>query len=210
MVMEAPSLYPAPADVEVHGARGLHGYYRNKQGWIVVQSTTPANRSATEYKGGRFLPQFGEFANGTSGGKAQERDDRGYPWNPADEPWRLIFQRKGASEFPVDQVLAYHWHLTPPYREVEFPQLDGLEVTDYFCPECDKGIFSSLEPLEAAAMLRTHLTSGLERHEYRPEDLRVLGEREGIDFFSRAISRRAVNRPRKAARKGASQEGEVA
>ena len=195
MVSQAPTLYPEPVDVEVHGEKGLHGYYRNKAGWIVIQSTTPANKEATVYKGGEFLIRYGEFANGTSGGKPKEKDDRGFLWNPADEPWRLIFQRGGAREFPVDQVLAYHWHLNPPYREVTFPQIEDIDVTDYFCPECDKGIFSHPEALEAADMLKIHLTSGIDRrHEYRTEDLTALGDREGIDFFSRSISRRSVRR----------------
>ena len=190
----APTLFPSPADVEVHGAKGFHGYYRNKAGWIVVQSTTPANKEGTIFKGGEFL-RYGEFANGTSGGAPRESDDRGMPWNPADEPWRLIFQRNGANEFPVEQILAYHWHINPPYREVVFPQLEGIAVTDYFCPECEKGIFSHPEPLEAADMLKVHLTSGIDRrHEYRTEDLAALGDREGIDFFSRSISRRSVRR----------------
>src|SRR3990167_1717891 len=106
------------------------------------------------------------------------------PWNPAVEPWRLILQRGGAKEFPIDQILAYHWHINPPYREAVFPQLEGVDVTDYFCHECDKGIFSHPEPAEAADMLKIHLTSGFDRrHEYRVEDLTALGEREGIDFF---------------------------
>lgn len=207
LVSEAPTLYPTPADVEVRGGKGLHGYYRNKAGWIVVQSTTPANKEATIYKGGTFLNKYGEFTNGTSGANPRERDDRGMPWNPADEPWRLIFQRGGAIEFPLEQVLAYHWHINPPYREVEFPQLADLNVTDYFCPECEKGVFSSSEPPEAAEMLRIHLTSGIDRrHEYRTEDLTLLGEREGIDFFTRAISKRSVTRQSAPAR-GAPRKG---
>lgn len=205
MTMDAPTLYPTPADVEVHGGKGLHGYYRNIRGWIVVQSTTPSNRSGTEFKGGRFLPQYGEFINGTSGGAAKAQDDRGMPWNAADEPWRLILQRGGAREFPVEQVLAYRWHIRPPYREVEFPQLEGVEVHDLYCPECDKGIFSSTDRQTAVDQLRVHLTSQINlQHSYRPEDLRVLGERESIDFFSRGISARPITRSsgRKAAQKG--------
>ena len=206
----APTLYPEPADVEVHGGRGFHGYFRNKRGWIVVQSTTPANKEATIYKGGSFLPQYGEFTNGTNEPRAgqKERDDKGMPWNPAVEPWRLILQRGGAKEFPIDQILAYHWHINPPYREAVFPQLEGVDVTDYFCPECDKGIFSHPEPAEAADMLKIHLTSGFDRrHEYRVEDLAALGDREGIDFFSRAISRRPVNRAKKARKEAVPVEG---
>ena len=194
-MMEAPTLFPEPVDVEIHGGRGLHGYYRNIKGWIVVQPTTPANKEGTIFKGGIFLPHYGEFKNGTAGGKPMESDDRGMPWNPAEEPWRLIFQRRGAEAFPLEQILAYHWHIRPPYREVEFPQLEGVDVTDYFCPECEKGIFSHAEPLEAADQLKIHLTSGIDRrHEYRTEDLTALGDREGIDFFSRSISRRPVRR----------------
>lgn len=189
----APSLFPEPAEVAPPPGRGLHGYYRRgDNGWIVVASTTPSNRSDYEYKGFRFLPQYGEFKNGTNELRARQlaADDRGVAWNPAIEPWRLIFQRRGAGEFPVEQIIAYRWHLRPPYKEVTFPQIDGVDITTYPCPECEKGIFSSTNDKEAAQQLRTHLTSGVnQRHNYTATDLRELGKELAIDFDSARVGR---------------------
>lgn len=189
---QAPSLYPEPREAPSPPGRGKHGYYRKTNGWVVVASTTPSNRSDYEYKGFTFMPQYGEFRNGTNEARAAqlEHDDRGMPWNPAVEPWRLIFQRQGAKEFPIEQIIAHRWHLTPPYREVAFPQLEGVEIVNYFCPECDKGVFSSVNANEAAEQLRTHLTCGTNnRHSYTPTDLRELGKELTINFESARVGR---------------------
>lgn len=190
MTQEAPSLFPGPIEQKAPPGRGKHGYYRKPNGWIGVGSTTAANRSGYEYKGYTFLPLYGEFANGTAGGEPREQDTRGMGWNPADEPWRQIFQLNGAKEFCVDQIIAYRWHLRPPYREVTFPQLEGIEITNYPCPECEKGIFSAVNAKEAAEQLRSHLTSGVnQRHNYSANDLRELGKEFDIDFDSARVGR---------------------
>lgn len=195
---EAPSLFPTPADVKAPPGRGKHGYYRNLRGWIVVASTTPSNRSDTEYKGGRYLSQYGEFENGTQGGDPKCYDDRGVLFNSAHEPWRLIFQRGGAAEFPVDQIVAYGWHLRPPYREVTFPQMEGAAVFDLPCPECDR-VFSALAERQVAQFLRQHLTSRVdEAHSYTPADLKELGQEWEIKFDT-ARTRASVKPSRKAA-----------
>lgn len=192
---EAPTLYPEPIEVAAPPGKGKHGYYRKPDGWIVVAATTPTNRADYEYKGFIRLSKYPEFNNGSAQPRAQakERDARGNPWNPALEPWRLIFQLDGAKEFPIDQVVAYRWHIRPPYREVTFPQLEGVEITNYGCPECERGLFSSTNPNEAAQMLRTHLTSRVdEQHSYGPGDLADLGKEWSIDFDSVRMGRRTV------------------
>lgn len=189
MVADSPTLYPELQQASpLASTKGRHGYYRKANGWISIGSLTPANRDHYEQKGFTYLVRYGQFRNDgdiTGRGSATEKDARGAPWNPVLEPWRMFFQKGGAKEFPVEQIIAYHWHLRPPYREVTFPQLKGIAITDYFCPECDKGIFSALTPAEAAQSLRTHLTTGIDRtHSYTAQDLRQLGEAEEIDFFA--------------------------
>ena len=191
---EAPSLFPSAVDAPTPPGRGKHGYYRNARGWIVVASTTPSNRSGTEYKGGRFLPQYGEFVNGTQGGGANIPDDRGVLFNSAHEQWRILFQRGGAAEFPVDQLVSFGWHLRPPYKEVTFPQMAGTPVFDLPCPECDR-VFSSLVERQVAQLLRQHLTSKVdEAHSYTPADLKELGTEWAIKFDT-ARTRASVVKP---------------
>ena len=197
MVLEAPSMFPEVRELNAPPGKGKHGYYKNIRGWIVIQSTTPSNRTGTEYKGGRFLSQYGEFVMDTNDprGAPKAQDAKGNPWNSAVEPWRVIFQLGGAKEFPIDQIIAYRWHIRPPYREAVFPQLSETKVYDFFCPECDDRVFSSPNEREAVFQLRTHLTSGINTaHGYRPEDLRALGEQEGIDFFSNRVGTRGIRR----------------
>ncbi len=193
MTEDAPSLYPEPQEVAPPPGRGLHGYYhRGDNGWVVVAATTPSNRADYEYKGFTFMQQYGQFKNGTNEARARrlEKDDRGNAWNPAVEPWRLIFQRDGAKEFPLEQIIAYRWHIRPPYREVSFPQLEGIDIKSYACPECKKGLFASTNPSEATEQLRTHLTSEINnRHKYTPTDLRELGKELDIDFDSARVGR---------------------
>jgi hypothetical protein len=196
MVTEAlPTLYPEIREAPTAPGRGKHGYYRTAKGWIVVASTTPSNRAGYEFKGFTFLPQYGEFVNGTNDPRAKqnERDARGVSWNPAVEPWRLIFQKGGVKEFPAEQVIAYRWHVRPPYAEVTFPQLEDINVTTYQCPECNKGLCASTNPAEAAEQLKTHLTSGVNgRHKYTPRDLKELEKEWGVRFETSRVSRRPV------------------
>ena len=188
---ETPTLYPEPSKVEGLTAKGTHGYYRRPDNeWIVALPTSLGNDRDWQMKGLQRLIKYGEFFNGTMGGKPNTVDQNGNPWNPAEEPWRQILLRDGAREFPITQVLAFRWHLRPPYKEIKFPQLDGLSITNLDCPECDKGIFSSLNPQEAAMMLKQHLTSQINaQHKYTPTDLRELAREWGLDFDSGRLSR---------------------
>ena len=188
---EPATLYPEPVQGEVLTGKGTHGYYRRPDNeWIMALPTSLGNDRDWQLKGFQRLIKYGEFPNGTTGEKPNTRDENGNPWNPADEPWRQIFLRGGGKEFPITQVLAYRWHLRPPYLEAKFPQLDGVEVTNLECPECDKGVFASRNPQEASLMLKQHLTSEINaQHKYTPADLRALAQEWGLDFDSGRLAR---------------------
>ena len=183
MVSEALDLFPEIREAMAPAGRGLHGYYRKRNGWIVTAPTGKGNKEDFEYMGHEFLPRYGQFKNVND--VTHEVDINGAPWNSFAEPWRVIFQRGGAKEFPIDQIVAYHWHIKPPYRQVEFPQLGGVEIHDLFCPECENGIFSSRNERDAARQLRQHLMSKINTgHDYRVEDLNSLGKQWGIDLMA--------------------------
>lgn len=186
---EIPSLYPEVVEAKTPPGRGRHGYYRRRSdGWIVTAGAWPSFRADMDFKGYQYLDNMPTFlmSFGDNERESNQVDLRGRHFFPHKEPWRLIFQAPGGTAlFTMAQIIAYRWHLRPPYREVVFPQLEGVMVYDLLCPECDKGIFSSTEEQEAADMLRIHLTSKVgDNHQYRPEDLRALGEEFGIDFFA--------------------------
>lgn len=193
MVTEAPSLYPEIIESQAPPGKGHHGYFRRlRDGWIVTHIAHPAAISDMSFKGFTFLPQFGTWLMPGPGRGSDVKDRRGVPFNPTEEPWRLIFQHPdGASSFTVEQIIAYRWHIRPPYREAVFPQIEDTQIYDFFCPECDKGIFSSPEEQIAADLLRQHLTSKFDQvHSYRPEDLRALGQEINVDFFAERRVRR--------------------
>ena len=209
MVMTAddvPSLYPEVREVKAPPGRGLHGYYRRgsnrlydgspdpRAGWLIIAPTHNTFRDDLEYKGCVFLRQYGQFRSGTTGGAPREQDARGNPWNPAMEQWRLLFQRGGAHEFPISQIIAYHWHLVPPYREAEFPQLADKAITDFQCPECERPTyFSSLSEREAAEQLRNHLMSKVNaRHSYGLKDIMEIGAQWGINFGLAGVGKKPV------------------
>ena len=191
-----PTLYPDIVEAPSAPGRGAHGYYRRapsgpRGGWIMAIGAWPSFRSDMEYKGNIFLQRYGTWVMPGPGAGSTVTDLKGVRFNPGDEPWRLIFQHGGAHEFPLSQIIAYRWHITPPYREVVFPQLEGVKVYDLFCPECETGTFSSVVQGEAVDMLRQHLVSKVNTsHQYRPEDFRALGEEYGIDFFAPRRGRR--------------------
>lgn len=193
---EAPTLYPEVVETSTPPGKGHHGYFRRlRDGWIVTHGAWPTAQSDMAFKGYVFLQQFGTWLMPGPGPNSIVTDRRGVRFNPSEEPWRLIFQHpEGAAAFPVEQVIAYRWHIRPPYREVRFPQVEGITIYDLFCPECEKGIFSAPNEQDAASLLRQHLTSRFdEAHSYRPEDLRALGQEIGIDFFAeRRVRRRPV------------------
>lgn len=191
MVTETRSLYPDEVAVATAPGKGEHGYYkRPDNGWVVTAPVWTSFRNDLEYKGFKYLPQYGAAPLDLPGNKST-KDVNGRLFSTVEEPWRLIFQKGGAHEFPVSQIIAFRWHIHPPYREVEFPQLEGVKIYDLFCPECD-AIFSSDFEQEAIEQLRTHLTTTVNpAHSYRPEDLKSLGGEYGIDFFAPRRARMA-------------------
>lgn len=188
-----PSLYPEIEERATPPGKGAHAYFRRlRDGWIAPHIAHPAAVQDMNFKGWVMMPQFGTWTMPGPGRNSTVRDLRGIPFNPTEEQWRLILQAPGGAEaFTVEQILAYRWHIRPPYREVTFPQLEGVETFDLFCPECEKGIFSSPNKQIATDLLRQHLISRVnDAHSYRPEDLRALGSEYDIDFFAERTARR--------------------
>lgn len=207
--VQAPSLYPEVAEVKTPPGRGEHGYYRKAgNGWIVTAPIWHTFRADMEYKGCEFLPRYGAFTIDQPWG-TPNKDATGARFNSALEPWRIIFQKGGAKEFPVEQVIAFRWHINSPYAEVKFPQLEGVEVHDLWCPECESVVFSALSERGAVDQLRRHLTSGKDNaHSYKPGDLMALGEQWKMDFGFAGSGGKAVRRRTRATTEGDSNDTE--
>jgi len=177
MVREAiPSLKPR-IEGEVTSAAKQYAawmYYRLPDGWIAPAPGHPFEQSKRAERKQVALKQYGQFLY-----DRRATDANGQRWDARAEPWRMIFQRGGELEFPVDQVIAHRWHLRPPYQEVTFPQLQGVYWEVYECPDCAKAVFTSLEEGYAPQDMINHLRLG---HGWSRAEVAEYAREVGINF----------------------------
>ncbi len=91
-------------------------------------------------------------------------------------PWQKILEhRSGPAEFPVDQLMEFGWYDAErvPVPGVRFPQLRGMKIPTYPCPECSDRNF--LKPIHLARHCRN-------AHSYDRKDIQDLAEQLGIDL----------------------------
>lgn len=77
--------------------------------------------------------------------------------------WYWLFKNGGAHLFPIDQIVAYKWHIKPPYDlpKSVFPQLDEWDVPDpLWCAACPgtRAPKNSVEELVTHAMIAHRMT----------------------------------------------------
>jgi hypothetical protein len=77
------------------------------------------------------LKQFGTL------GSAQGNPDERGPWQ------RILEHRDGPALFPVDQLIEFGWFDPErvPVPGVRFPQLKGMKISMFPCPECSDRMF---------------------------------------------------------------------
>lgn len=162
-------------------------YYRNRKGWITWGDTQAAKQlDMINGKGCSPLPKYGTI---------QHSEDL---WGP------ILRHPDGPAEFPVEQILAYRWYrkdklpdLRPIVTEnrnsyrvgtqptIRFPQLQGVKVTEYPCPEpCGREPFH--DPLHLGGHLRV-------MHGYDRSEILKYGEAMNIDFSKVPGGQQIVN-----------------
>lgn len=148
-------------------------YYRRRNGWITWGDTQPSKQIIMLRKGATPLPQYGNIT-------------------ASEDLWGPILRNGGAHEFPVEQVLTYRWYrkdMLPDLRPIQqvgrtmqrvgaqpkvvFPQLVGVKITEFPCPEPCNRTFHS--PLHLGGHLRV-------MHEYDRSEILKYGEAMNIDF----------------------------
>lgn len=164
---------------------GPRGEVVQNPGWITVGGVKGDKRTRYEdWKRFTALRQFGEIPSGHS------------------NQWEHILCQPGGPEaFPVDQVLTLRWYNPQeipmdcawmgrdeepcPYmmklrsEGVRFPQLEGHEVIERQCPECERAKFATVDGVGGVGALARHLSI---IHDWTPERLKKYGEAMGIDF----------------------------
>lgn len=173
------------ADISGNGREEPVIYYKRRDGWIVWNGTQASLQMNMLRKGCVPLSQFGRI---------KFSEDH---WGP------ILRHPDGPKEFPVEQILAFRWYrkdmlpdLRPivqqgrdfvrenvPQPRVVFPQLKGMKITEFPCPEnckintmqgqsVDKFYHS---PIDLGNHLRV-------MHGYDRAEIIKYGEAMGIDF----------------------------
>ncbi len=151
-----------PTLADGSNAKGQWGYFRKRKftpegdvapdsEYIFVGSTHPTDILNYIDMDCQPMRKYGAF----------EMQQKG--WDPNKEPFRLLFIRGGAHEFPLAQLVEFKWHIRPPYRNVKFPQLDALPkspsgtpiVPEASCTACRKK-FCALTQVEADFLVGKH------------------------------------------------------
>lgn len=97
--------------------------------------------------------------------------------------WEQILSHPdGPAEFPIDQVITYRWYRPEncPVPDAYFPQLKGLKIKEYRCPErCGRQPFVDVDGIGGVTSLANHLRIS---HEWDRTNIMAYGDRVGIDF----------------------------
>lgn len=145
-------------------------YYRkpntgSEAGWIVVAGTNPERQNQLMLRGFIPLQQYGF----TSPQDVPHEDAHYRYW------YGILSKPGGPAEFPVDQLIAYRWYDPRfcPVPGVRFPQLAGVEIEEFDCPDCEEKRYHKSNHL-ARHLFVTH---GWDR-----ADIIAWGKEVGIDF----------------------------
>lgn len=104
--------------------------------------------------------------------------------------WYWLFRNGGAHLFPIDQIVAYHWHINPPYglsREV-FPQLREWDVPNpLWCAACP----GRMAPKNSEEELVTHAMIAHRMTEPQARDLLKYADKPPVGSQGLRIRRKA-------------------
>lgn len=160
-------------------------YFRNKKGWITWGDTQASKQLDKIRKGSVPLPQYGRITHSED------------IWGP------ILRHPDGPAEFPVEQVLAYRWYdrrRLPDIRPIiqvgreeqrqgaqpaviRFPQLVGVKITEYPCPESCLITLPDGKSVDKAYHDPVHLGNHLRvMHGYDRSEIIKYGDAMGIDF----------------------------
>lgn len=158
-----PETYPA-----VKGQRPRKAL---EAGWIIIGDSNQSARDIQLQKGHVPLAEYG-YIQDTDPNYQQYGNLGPLLFHPGN---RRTGQRPGAHLFPVEQIKANRWYDDELFPELVgmFPQLAGVEIVEYPCPDC--GTTAFLDAMDLGRHLRNS-------HDYDRTDLINLGQQLGINF----------------------------
>ena len=140
-------------------------YWRKKDGRIITGPEPRETLYATyQRKGYKPLPEYGFLPTPGSAtpcckGKFMRT-----------EQFHVLLARGGAKEFPIEQIIAAGWHITPPVIHgtvIKFPQLRNIVIEQADCDECDKPFYGVAGSRTVITSMRQHCNArhGFNRRE---------------------------------------------
>jgi hypothetical protein len=159
--------YRQPERWEVGSPRERENKYA---GWIVRAGNNRDRMTDLMERGFVPLRQFGvTLKNPAWTPEAQGTPDQYGEWGA------ILCHPQGPAAFPVSQVMAFRWYDPKhcPVPGVVFPQLAGMPITEYRCPDCNDKTFG--EALHLSRHLRV-------THDWTVDDVVKFGEAMGLDF----------------------------
>lgn len=175
-VMEPQSPYkksaPRSDNRNIPNCYWRKGPEESTPGWIIVgpgEETTQANH--WKEKGRQALPQYS--LTDRKSPKTGEIEPIEFAEDGLDRfRFYWFFKNGGAKEFPIEQIVEYKWHISPPYglSADAFPQLEEYELpTPLWCAVCPP----SKSPFNSPAQIIQH---GMINHQLGIQEARALLE----------------------------------
>ncbi len=143
-------------------------------GWITWGDSKSGSKFYDyAYRGFEPLLKYGLI--NTNAMAEQLMEDPNAVWIP------ILSHPLGPAEFPVDQVITFRWYRPEkcPVPSARFPQLAGMKIREYKCPECNRAPFVDIDSVGGVRSLGNHLRIS---HEYDRSNLLAYGVSAGIDF----------------------------
>lgn len=148
-------------------------YWRKPNGWIVVAQAHANAFREYVMRGFKPLEKYGFIS-----AKAGSPDEH---LASAAALERLLTLPGGIAEFPPEQIIEYRWHLDPPIEGLKFPQMEGVDVDVFECPECEDAIFFKITDLVK------HLRIS---HDWQRRDIQEFAKDTGLELLPKRVSRR--------------------
>ena len=165
-----------------------HMYYRRPEGgrhpgWITIKGSKGGKKDRYEERGIIALKDFGTLQDGHTN-----------PWE------QILTHPDGPAAFPVEQVIAARWYdskniptecrwegkdgeycpvMLKLQQGITFPQLEGHEVIERPCPQCDRPPFVTVNGVGGVESLARHLTI---IHGWDANQLKKYGDAVSLDF----------------------------
>ncbi len=173
-------------DARPVGARRSNGavYYRKPNGWIDWGGYDDAIKHFTD-RGFQAMTKYGRISALLKDAEGKDYPDPASVWGP------ILRHPEGPAEFPIDQIITLRWYRDEdnPVPGTRFPQLRGVKVTEYPCPQCKRAPFISATDADGQSVIDADGVTGLGNHLHIVHgwdrlSLTSYGERSGIDFNS--------------------------